>query len=107
MEKNKMKNKIINSLKALFNKDLKNIVFTCDNKKEITNNLSNLIKNHLKGLTLNEYKIIVEILLNENKEQGINVSTRLFCDKESDFFFKESINTDSYSCFVVVYLIHV
>ncbi|CAA9988492.1 dynein light chain, putative [Plasmodium knowlesi strain H] len=107
MEKSMLKRDIINSLKTLVNKNLKDSVFNCNSKKEITDNLSNLIKDHLKSLTSNKYKIIVEILLNENREQGINVSTRLFFDKQSDFFFKESINTDTFHCLVVVYLIHV
>ncbi|VWU52938.1 dynein light chain, putative [Hepatocystis sp. ex Piliocolobus tephrosceles] len=84
--------KITDSLKALVNNDLKNNFVNCDNKEEISNNISSIIKNHLKSLTSNKYKIIVEILLNENKRQGINVSTKLFYNKQSDFFFKECID---------------
>ncbi|SBT71562.1 dynein light chain, putative [Plasmodium malariae] len=87
-----MKMEIINSLKVLVNKDIKDNFCNYNNKKDITNDISNLIKNHLKSLTANKYKIIVEILLNENKEQGINVSTRLFYNKQSDFLFKEVID---------------
>ncbi|CRH00341.1 dynein light chain, putative [Plasmodium relictum] len=102
-----MKTKIINSLKTLVKDDLKNYFCNYNNKKEISYSISNLIKNHIKRLTSNNYKIIVEILLNENNEQGLNISTRLFYNKQSDFFFKERIINDTCHCFIVVYLIHV
>ncbi|SBT77345.1 dynein light chain, putative [Plasmodium ovale] len=102
-----MKTDIINSLKTLVKGDLKNSLLNTDDKEEITKNICSLIKNRLKVLTSDKYKIIVEVLLNENKGQGINVSTRLFYNKQSDFFFKESIDNEICYCFVVVYLIHV
>ncbi|CRG96520.1 dynein light chain, putative [Plasmodium gallinaceum] len=102
-----MKEEIINSLKTLMKNELKNHLNNYINKKEISYHISNLIKSHIKSLTSNNYKIIVEILLNENNEQGINISTRLFYNKQSDFFFKERIINDTCHCFIVVYLIHV
>ncbi|KEG02399.1 hypothetical protein YYE_03138 [Plasmodium vinckei vinckei] len=86
-----MKSQIINSLTALFNNELKENLLKSRNKEEITNTVSNLIKNNIKAITSNTYKVVIEILLNENKGQGINVSTRLFYNNQSDFFFKKFI----------------
>ncbi|SOV78317.1 dynein light chain, putative [Plasmodium sp. gorilla clade G3] len=102
-----MKTKIIDNLKTLVNNDIRNNLINTDDKKELSIKLSNIIKNHIKTLTSNEYKIIVEIFLNDNKDQGVNISTRLFYNKHTDFFFKETIINDTSYCFIVVYLIHI
>ncbi|CDU17809.1 dynein light chain, putative [Plasmodium yoelii] len=102
-----MKSKIINSLTTLFNNELKENLLKSRNKEEISNTVSNLIKNNIKGITANTYKVVIEILLNENKGQGINVNTRLFYNNQSDFFFKKFIENETHYCFIVVYLIHV
>ncbi|ETB57432.1 hypothetical protein, variant [Plasmodium yoelii 17X] len=86
-----MKSKIINSLTTLFNNELKENLLKSRNREEISNTVSNLIKNNIKGITANTYKVVIEILLNENKGQGINVNTRLFYNNQSDFFFKKFI----------------
>ncbi|EUD73088.1 hypothetical protein YYG_02088 [Plasmodium vinckei petteri] len=44
-----MKSQIINSLMALFNNELKENILKSRNKEEITNTVSNLIKNNIKG----------------------------------------------------------
>ncbi|SCM00096.1 dynein light chain, putative [Plasmodium chabaudi chabaudi] len=66
-----MKSQIINSLMTLFNNELKENLLKSRNKEEITNTVSNLIKNNIKAITSNRYKVVIEILLNENKGQGI------------------------------------
>ncbi|ETW15212.1 hypothetical protein PFBG_03653 [Plasmodium falciparum 7G8] len=71
-----MKTKIINNLKTLVNNDIRNNLKNTDDKKELSIKLSNIIKNHIKTLTSNEYKIIVEIFLNDNKDQGVKYNNK-------------------------------
>lgn len=107
MESNfEIQKKVTVSTKA-FLSDLFKSIDKYDNKKEIADRISRTVISHIKGLTSNNYKIIVETLFKENRDQGINVSTRLLLNKRTDFYFFENYFHENLHCFVIVYVIYI
>jgi hypothetical protein len=96
----------ISKVKDIIKSSISNAIMNDFDKnflKEFTDN----IKNKLKDLKLNRYKIIVQSFLTEQKNQGINLVNKCLFDPKNDFCITEQISFDNRLCFLVVYLIYV
>lgn len=81
----------------------KNDEFELNDLKEFTD----VIKNKLKDLKLNRYKIIVQSFLGDQKNQGINLVNKCLFDPKNDHCITEQYFNNNIFCFIVVYLIYV
>lgn len=81
----------------------KNDEFDLNDLKEFTD----VIKNKLKDMKLNRYKIIVQSFLGDQKNQGINLVNKCLFDPKNDYCITEQYFNNNIFCFIVVYLIYV
>merc|ERR1712146_590454 len=66
---------------------------------EMTKKLSNLIKNKLKeDLELPRYKYVVQVVIAEQKGQGIKMGCRSFWDTETDNYAEYTYQNDALIC---------
>eukprot|EP00656_Telonema_subtile_P017288 TRINITY_DN1924_c0_g1_i4.p1 TRINITY_DN1924_c0_g1~~TRINITY_DN1924_c0_g1_i4.p1 ORF type:complete len:129 (+),score=33.47 TRINITY_DN1924_c0_g1_i4:118-504(+) len=66
---------------------------------ELTKTLSNKIKDNLKNeLLLPRYKFIVQVVIMEQKGQGVKMGCRSFWDTETDNYAEVSYSNDSLIC---------
>merc|ERR1711924_105396 len=66
---------------------------------ELTKKLSNLIKNKIKEeLELPRYKYVVQVVIAEQKGQGIKMGCRSFWDTETDNYAEYTYQNDTLIC---------
>ena len=64
------------------------------------------IKSHLKKLELPRYKYVVQVMIGEQKGQGIRVGSKCLWDFDTDYCTYETYLTDSLFVLVTVYAIY-
>ena len=82
------------------------MTFEGDRTQNAVKELSELIKSKLKDFKLEKHKIIVQVSMFEQKNQGVQVVNKCFWDPKTDFCLTEQFKTDTFTCLVVAYLIH-
>merc|ERR1712100_811264 len=62
---------------------------------ELTKKLSNDIKNKIKEIELPRYKYVVQVIIAEQKGQGIKMGCRSFWDTETDNYAEYTFQSDT------------
>lgn len=72
----------------------------------LSRQIADRVKYQLKELGKGRYKYIVQVVLGQQKGQGIQAGTRCFWDFETDAVAYEQYTTDNLFCLVTVYGIY-
>ncbi len=80
--------------KAL-NEKLSKQKYHVDKATKWTKELTETIKASLKELDWDRYKYVVQVVIGEQRGEGIKMGTRCFWDSETDDFAKASFTNDS------------
>jgi len=93
--------KIEEIIKSILETRLSNHIYASDQCPTWTKDISDEVKNQIKDLKLNRYKIVVQTLIGEKRGQGIRFGTRSFWDNNTDFSATNSfLNESLYACVV-------
>mmetsp|Transcript_7951 Transcript_7951/g.12853 ORF Transcript_7951/g.12853 Transcript_7951/m.12853 type:complete len:129 (-) Transcript_7951:67-453(-) len=92
-----------NMIRQVLNETLTDQVYSSDQSSAWTKQISDQVKNKIKELKLNRYKIIVQTLIGEKRGQGVRFGTRSFWDAETDYSASESFSNESLFAVVVAY----
>ena len=66
-----------------------------DKASKWTKELSETIKTKLKELDWDRYKYVIQVVIGEQRGEGIKIGTRCFWDAETDNFAKATFTNDS------------
>ena len=69
----------------------------------ISKEIADVVKARLKDLNKGRYKYIVQVVLGQQKGQGVQAGTRCFWDFETDTVAFEQYVNDHFFCLVTVY----
>mmetsp|Transcript_17533 Transcript_17533/g.44466 ORF Transcript_17533/g.44466 Transcript_17533/m.44466 type:complete len:129 (+) Transcript_17533:92-478(+) len=82
---------------------LANQTYQSDQSSSWTREISDEVKNRIKQLKLNRYKVVVQTLIGEKRGQGVRFGTRSFWDPNTDFAASETFSNENLFAVVVAY----
>ncbi|KAK4468733.1 hypothetical protein MN116_007909 [Schistosoma mekongi] len=83
---------------------LSNEVYTPENTHELCISLADEIKHTLKkSLSLQRYRYLVQVIIGEQKGQGVKVSYRCYWDSDTDSCAEASFSNDSLFCVIFAF----
>uniref|UniRef100_A0A4X2KJG8 Dynein light chain Tctex-type 2B n=1 Tax=Vombatus ursinus TaxID=29139 RepID=A0A4X2KJG8_VOMUR len=69
----------------------------------LTKFLSESIKNKLKELGFDRYKMVVQVVIGEQRGEGVNMAARCFWDADTDNYTHDVFMNDSLFCVVAAF----
>lgn len=71
--------------------------------QQLSNSLANSIKDRVKKAGFDRYKLAVQVVIGEQRGQGVKMSTRCFWDSDTDGYAEDVFITDNLFCVAVVF----
>ncbi|KAM9384679.1 dynein light chain Tctex-type protein 2B isoform 2-T2 [Pholidichthys leucotaenia] len=70
---------------------------------ELTRSLADSIKDKLKNAGFDRYKLVVQVVIGEQRGQGVKMTSRCLWDADSDNYAEDVFMNDSLFCVVAVF----
>ncbi|XP_029684508.1 dynein light chain Tctex-type protein 2B isoform X1 [Takifugu rubripes] len=70
---------------------------------QLTSSLAECIKDKVKGLGFDRYKLVVQVVIGEQRGQGVKMSLRCLWDADTDNYAEEVFINESLFCAVTVF----
>lgn len=93
-------------LKEVLAEKLTGAKYEGDACAEAAKNLSDEIRNRLKGLPFERYKYVVQVAIGERREQGVKMGTRCFWDSNTDNQASETFMNDQIFCVATAFAVY-
>ncbi|XP_060797123.1 dynein light chain Tctex-type protein 2B isoform X2 [Neoarius graeffei] len=90
-------------IKEILKEQLSGAKYDPEETPSLTRTLAEAIKNRVKGLDLERYKLVVQVLIAEQRGQGVKMMSRCFWDSDTDRCAKEVYINDSIVCVAAVF----
>lgn len=91
----------------VLDKKLVDVGYQAEKIQFLIKEIAETIKGELKGLGLQRYKYIVQVVVGEQKGQGLRIGGRCFWDNDTDCCVSESRVNDLLFCLVTVNAVYV
>ncbi|PRP86389.1 Tctex1 domain-containing protein 2 [Planoprotostelium fungivorum] len=97
--KHKFRPKIVQGLiKEVLQEKLEGVTYHSENTSQWTREIADGIKRKLKALNLDRYKFVVQVVIGEQRGEGIRMACRCFWDSDNDSHASEIYSNDSLFC---------
>ncbi|XP_048246840.1 dynein light chain Tctex-type protein 2B-like isoform X2 [Haliotis cracherodii] len=73
-------------------------VYNSEETTELTKTISDEIKTKLKDLGYDRYKFIVQVVIGEQRGEGVKMACRCFWDSDTDNYAQDIFMNDSIFC---------
>uniref|UniRef100_A0A3B5A3C4 Tctex1 domain containing 2 n=2 Tax=Stegastes partitus TaxID=144197 RepID=A0A3B5A3C4_9TELE len=70
---------------------------------ELSRSLADCIKDKVKSAGFDRYKLVVQVVIGEQRGQGVTMSSRCFWDADTDSYAEDVFMNDSLFCRVSVF----
>ena len=94
------------AIKEIVQKKLEAVNYENDVCQNAVKDLSEVIKSRLKDFRLERHKLIVQVMIGEQKHQGLQLVNKCFWDQRTDLCLVEQFKNESMFCVVVVYIVY-
>jgi len=85
---------------------LKEHTYKQDEAPELTKQIADRVKNRLKLLELPRYKYMVQVVVGEQRGEGVRMGCRTFWDRDTDAYASETFTNDSIFCVATAYAVY-
>ena len=85
---------------------LKDHTYKQDEAPELTKQIADRVKNRLKLLELPRYKYMVQVVVGEQRGEGVRMGCRTFWDRDTDAYASETFTNDSIFCVATAYAVY-
>ncbi|XP_062987486.1 dynein light chain Tctex-type protein 2B [Elgaria multicarinata webbii] len=82
---------------------LANVQYSPEDIPHLTKSLSEIIRDKLKEKGFHRYKIVVQVVIGEQRGEGVNMAARCFWDADTDNYAQDVFMNDSLFCVVVAF----
>ena len=93
-------------IRGVLDGHLKGQTFVADHTADWTKGIANEIRDKLKGLGLDRYKYLVQVVMGEQRGQGVRMGCRCFWDSETDSNASEVFINDKLFCVASAYAVY-
>ncbi|XP_069473588.1 dynein light chain Tctex-type protein 2B [Ambystoma mexicanum] len=83
---------------AILKAELANKMYNPDDVPQMTKSLSESIKNKLKDMGYDRYKMVVQVVIGEQRGEGVKMAARCFWDADTDSYAQDVFMNDSLFC---------
>ncbi len=90
----------------VLNEMLKDHTYKQDEVPELTKQIADRVKNRLKLLELPRYKYMVQVVVGEQRGEGVRMGCRTFWDRDTDAYASETFTNDSIFCVATAYAVY-
>ncbi|XP_041861415.1 dynein light chain Tctex-type protein 2B [Melanotaenia boesemani] len=70
---------------------------------KLSSSLADCIKDKVKNAGFDRYKLVVQVVIGEQRGQGVNMSSRCFWDADTDSYAEDVFMNDSLFCVAAVF----
>ncbi|NXX56853.1 TC1D2 protein, partial [Scopus umbretta] len=84
---------------AILKEKLANVQYIPEEMPQLTKSLSETIKDRLKEEGFDRYKMVVQVVIGEQRGEGVNMAARCFWDADTDSYAHDVFMNVSTSCF--------
>uniref|UniRef100_UPI003AAD4317 dynein light chain Tctex-type protein 2B n=1 Tax=Centroberyx gerrardi TaxID=166262 RepID=UPI003AAD4317 len=70
---------------------------------DLTRSLADSVKDKVKGAGFDRYKLVVQVVIGEQRGEGVKMSSRCFWDADTDNYAEDVFMNDSLFCVVAVF----
>ena len=86
---------------------LGNQTYQKDSVQSLVKDLAEKVKSEIKLRLKSQYKVIAQVMISENGDQGFRITNKCLWDAQRDMCFAENFINDSLFAVVLVYLLKV
>ncbi len=90
-------------VEELLKTELVNVSYDGNESTKLSTEIANKIRSALKELQLPRYKLMVQVVLGENKGAGVQIGSRCLWDPNTDHMAEANFTNDSLFCCAIVY----
>uniref|UniRef100_A0A8D2J6T8 Tctex1 domain containing 2 n=1 Tax=Varanus komodoensis TaxID=61221 RepID=A0A8D2J6T8_VARKO len=83
--------------------ELENVQYDPEEVPQLTKSLSETIRDRLKEKGFHRYKIVVQVVIGEQRGEGVNMAARCFWDADTDNYAQDVFMNDSLFCVAVAF----
>ncbi|XP_039930242.1 dynein light chain Tctex-type protein 2B isoform X2 [Hirundo rustica] len=88
---------------AILKEKLANVQYIPEEMPELTKSLSETITNRLKEEGFDRYKMVVQVVIGEQRGEGVSMGARCFWDADTDSCAHDVFVNDSLFCVVAAF----
>ncbi|XP_005142395.1 dynein light chain Tctex-type protein 2B [Melopsittacus undulatus] len=88
---------------AILKEKLANVQYIPNDMPQLTVSLSETIKDRLKEVGFDRYKMVVQVVIGEQRGEGVNMAARCFWDADNDSCAHDVFMNDSLFCVVAAF----
>ncbi|KAG5188283.1 Tctex-1, partial [Tribonema minus] len=93
-------------IRAILEEQLSGQTYSGDVATAQTKKISDEIKDRLKTMSLDRYKYVVQVIIGEQRGEGVRMGCRCFWDADTDACASESFINDHIFCVATAYGIY-
>ncbi|XP_076007531.1 dynein light chain Tctex-type protein 2B [Genypterus blacodes] len=90
-------------IREVLRERLSGLQYNSEEIPQLTNSLTNTIKDKVKSVGLDRYKLVVQLVIGEQRGQGVKVSSRCLWDSDTDNYAEDVFMNDSLFCMAAVF----
>eukprot|EP00128_Syssomonas_multiformis_P009348 Colp12_sorted_trinity150504_noHs@30991 len=95
-----------NVIRDVLAEKLQGVEYEADKVTQITKDVADEIRNRIKALELSRYKIVVQVLIGEQRGEGVKMSCRCLWDPETDNYVQDVFMNESFFCVAAAFGIY-
>nr|XP_004668390.1 dynein light chain Tctex-type protein 2B isoform X2 [Jaculus jaculus] len=88
---------------AVLKEELENAEYSPEEMPQLTKRLSETIKDKLKELGYDRYKMVVQVVIGEQRGEGVFMAARCFWDADTDNYTHDIFMNDTLFCVVAAF----
>ncbi|XP_072264370.1 dynein light chain Tctex-type protein 2B [Pyxicephalus adspersus] len=85
-------------IRSVLKEELKNKQYIPEEVPQLTRFLSETIKNKLKEMGFDRYKMVVQVVIGEQRGEGVKMAARCFWDADTDNYAEEVFMNEYLFC---------
>uniref|UniRef100_A0A669PZJ4 Tctex1 domain containing 2 n=1 Tax=Phasianus colchicus TaxID=9054 RepID=A0A669PZJ4_PHACC len=90
-------------IRAVLKEKLADVQYVPEEIPQLTKSLSEIIKDRLKEEGFERYKMVVQVVIGEQRGEGVNMAARCFWDADTDSYAHDVFMNDSLFCVVAAF----
>uniref|UniRef100_A0A8C9ESK2 TC1D2 protein n=1 Tax=Pavo cristatus TaxID=9049 RepID=A0A8C9ESK2_PAVCR len=90
-------------IRAVLKEKLADVQYVPEEIPQLTKSLSEIIKDRLKEQGFERYKMVVQVVIGEQRGEGVNMAARCFWDADTDSYAHDVFMNDSLFCVVAAF----
>ncbi|CAL1593488.1 unnamed protein product [Knipowitschia caucasica] len=90
-------------IREIVREQLTGVRYDSEEVHQLSNTLAISIKDRVKKAGFDRYKLVVQVVIGEQRGQGVKMSTRCFWDADTDSFAEDVFITENLFCVAVVF----